>query len=176
MDSLVNQKITSFLWFSREAEEAMQYYVRVFNESPYSSRSSRIISITRYEKGIETPQGPEMEGKVLTGVFELEGVRLMCLDGGDYFKFNEAISLYLNCRDQKEVDYFWSKLSHVPESEKCGWVKDKFGLSWQIIPERMMELLYDRDKEKSHRVANAMLQMKKINIKELERAYEELRV
>lgn len=159
-----------------EAEEAMRYYVRVFNESPYSSHTSRIVSIARYEKGINTPMGPEFEGKVLTGIFDLEGVRLMCLDGGTYFKFNEAISLYLNCRDQREVDYFWSKLSHVPESEQCGWVKDRFGLSWQIIPERMMELLSDSNKEKAHRVANAMLQMKKIDIKELERAYQEVNV
>jgi predicted 3-demethylubiquinone-9 3-methyltransferase (glyoxalase superfamily) len=112
-----------------------------------------------------------MEGKVLTGDFELAGQKFMCLDGGPYFKFNEAVSLFLECNDQKELDYFWNKLSHVPESEQCGWLKDKFGVSWQIIPKRMMELLGDKDKEKSHRVANAMLKMKKIVIADLEKAH-----
>jgi predicted 3-demethylubiquinone-9 3-methyltransferase (glyoxalase superfamily) len=167
------QKITPFLWFEKEAEMAMQYYVNVFNEAPYSNRNSKIISIARYEKGIDTPQGPEMEGKVLTGVFKLNGERLMCLDGGPYFKFNEAISLFVSCRDQSEVDYFWNWLSAVPESEQCGWLKDKFGVSWQIIPARMMELLADSNREKAHRVANAMLKMKKIIIADLEKAYNE---
>ena len=97
-------------------------------------------------------------------------VRRICLDGGPIFKFNESVSFFVECEDQDEVDYFWGKLSTVPESEICGWLKDKFGLSWQIIPKRMMELLGDKDKEKSHRVANAMLKMKKINIKDLEKA------
>src|SRR5574341_363524 len=166
------QKITPFLWFDKEAEEAMNFYVDVFNGSPYKSGSSRINSIARYEKGIEAPQGPEMEGKVITGEFELAGQKFMCLDGGPIFRFNESVSFFVECQDQKEVDYFWGKLSAVPESEQCGWLKDKFGLSWQIIPKRMMELLGDKDKEKSHRVANAMLQMKKIVIADLEKAYE----
>jgi len=171
MAQLANQKITPFLWFDKEAEEAMQFYVKVFNEAPYSNKHSKIVSIARYEKGIETPQGPEMEGKVLTGVFELNGERFMCLDGGPYFKFNEAISLFVECRDQKEIDYFWAKLSVKPENEQCGWLKDKFGVSWQIIPGRMMELLADKNREKAHRVANAMLKMKKIVIADLEKAY-----
>lgn len=173
MAQLINQKITPFLWFDKEAEEAMQLYVKVFNEAPYSNKNSKIVSIARYEKGIGTPQGPEMEGKVLTGVFELNGERYMCLDGGPYFKFTEAISLFVECKDQKEVDYFWSKLSAVPESEQCGWCKDKFGVSWQIIPARLMELLADKNKDKSHRVANAMLKMKKIVVADLEKAYKE---
>ncbi len=165
------QKITTFLWFDKDAEEAMNFYVAVFNESPYKSGGSKINYIARYEKGIDTPSGPEMEGKVLTGEFELAGQKFMCLDGGPFFKFNEAVSLFVECDDQKEVDYFWSKLSHVPDSEQCGWLKDKFGVSWQIIPKRMMELLGDKDKDKSHRVANAMLKMKKIVIADLEKAY-----
>lgn len=166
-----SQKVTTFLWFDRQAEEAMAYYVKVFNEAPYSNKNSRIVSIARYEKGIEAPGAEEMDGKVLNGVFELNGETFMCLDGGPYFKFNEAISLYIDCQDQKEVDFFTERLSAVPESEQCGWVKDKFGLSWQIIPKRLMELLSDKDKAKSHRVANAMLQMKKIIIADLEKAY-----
>ncbi len=165
----IKQKIRPFLWFDKECEEAMKFYVDVFNAAPYSKKNSKIVSIARYEKGIETPQGPEMEGKVLTGEFELAGQKFMCLDGGPIFKFNESVSFFVECEDQDEVDYFWGKLSAVPESEICGWLKDKFGLSWQIIPKRMMELLDDKDKEKSHRVANAMLKMKKINIKDLEK-------
>lgn len=172
MASLVNQKISPFLWFDKEAEEAMQFYVNVFNEAPYSNKNSRIVSIARYEKGIDTPQGPEMEGKVLTGVFELNGERFMCLDGGSYFKFNEAVSLFVECSDQSEVDYFWGKLSAVPASEQCGWLKDKYGVSWQIIPRRLMELLTDKNREKAHKAANAMLQMKKIVIADLEKAFE----
>lgn len=171
MTQSINQKIKPFLWFDKEAEEAMRFYVNVFNEAPYSNQNSKIVSIARYEKGINTPQPPEMEGKVLTGIFELNGERFMCLDGGPYFKFNEAMSLFVECRDQKEVDYFWAKLSAVPESEQCGWLKDKFGVSWQIIPGRMMELLADKNREKAHRVANAMLKMKKIVIADLEKAH-----
>lgn len=96
----------------------------------------------------------------------------MALDGGSYFKFNEAVSFLIDCKDQEEVDYFWEKLSHVPESEQCGWIKDKFGFSWQIVPRRLGELLMDKNKEKAMRVMNAMLQMKKIVVADLEKAYE----
>jgi predicted 3-demethylubiquinone-9 3-methyltransferase (glyoxalase superfamily) len=167
----MKQKIRPFLWFDKECEEAMKFYVDVFNAAPHSKKNSKIVSIARYEKGIETPSGPEMEGKVLTGEFELTGQKFMCLDGGPIFKFNESVSFFVECEDQDEVDYFWGKLSAVPESEQCGWLKDKFGLSWQIIPKIMMELLGDKDKEKSHRVANAMLKMKKIDIEKLKWAY-----
>jgi predicted 3-demethylubiquinone-9 3-methyltransferase (glyoxalase superfamily) len=112
-----------------------------------------------------------MEGKVLTGEFVLDSQTFQALDGGPIFKFNESISLVVDCKDQEEVDYFWSKLSAVKESEQCGWCKDKFGLSWQITPTRLGELLSDPDREKAHRVANVMLQQHKIVIKDLEAAY-----
>lgn len=177
-----NQKITPFLWFDKEAEEAMNFYVEVFSNAPYSNeqsspdksgKNSKIISIARYEKGIDAPGAEEMEGKVLTGEFELNGQKFMCLDGGPIFKFNEAVSMFVECKDQKELDYFWEKLSFVPESEQCGWCKDKFGFSWQIIPKRMMELLGDKDKVKAHKAANAMLKMKKIVVADLQRAFDE---
>ncbi len=158
------QKITPFLWFDNQAEEAMNFYVKVFGDSPHKSADSKIISIRRYEKGMNTPGMPEMEGKVLTGVFQLNGQKFMALDGGPVFQFNEAISLYVECEDQAEIDYFWQKLSAVPEFEQCGWLKDRYGLCWQIIPKNMGELL------KSNKAVNSMLKMKKINIAELEAA------
>ncbi len=166
------QKITPFLWFDKNAEEAMNYYVDVFNGKPNSSNTSKIISIQKYPDNVEEEHMKGMDGKVLTGVFELEGRQFMCLDGGPIFKFNESISLYVECEDQAEVDYFWSKLSSVPESEQCGWCKDKFGLSWQIIPKRMGEVMSDPDPEKSKRAIEAMLKMHKIDIAKLEEAYE----
>src|SRR3989344_630274 len=167
----MSQKITPFLWFDKNCEEAVNYYVDVFNGEPHSDKGSKINFIQRYEKGIETPGVEEMEGKILTVGFELAGQKFQALDGGPYFKFNEAISLMVDCADQEEVDYFWEKLSAVKESEQCGWCKDKFGLSWQIIPRRLGELLADKNKEKSHKVANAMLKMHKIVVEELEKAY-----
>lgn len=165
------QKITPCLWFEKDCEQAMNYYITVFNEAPYSRKNSRLHFIQRYEKGIDTPGAAEMEGKVLAGEFELDGQTFQALDGGPIFKFNESISLYVDCRDQAEVDYFWSRLSAVKESEQCGWCKDKFGLSWQILPSRLGELLRDPSREKAHRVANAMLQMHKIVVADLEAAY-----
>jgi predicted 3-demethylubiquinone-9 3-methyltransferase (glyoxalase superfamily) len=164
------QKITTFLWFDKNCEEAVNYYVKVFNEAPYSANNSKINFIQRYEKGIETPGAEEMEGKILTVEFELGGQVFQALDGGPYFKFNEAISLLVDCKDQAELDYFWGKLSAVPESEQCGWCKDAFGLSWQIVPRRLTELLADPDREKAHRVANAMLKMHKLVVADLEKA------
>jgi len=164
------QKIVPSLWFDKNCEEAINYYVSVFNGAPNKSEESKIISLTRYEKGMEAPGAAEMEGKVITAIFELNGQRFMALDGGPIFKFTEAISFYVECADQTEVDYFWEKLSHVPESEQCGWIKDKFGLSWQIIPKQLGELLSDSDHEKSMRVMNAMLKMKKIIVSDLEKA------
>ncbi len=166
------QKITPFLWFDMNCEEAVNYYVDTFNGAPYSDKSSKINFIQRYEKGIETPGAEQMQGKVLTVEFELAGQKFQALDGGPLFKFNESISLLVDCKDQAEVDYFWGKLSAVPESEQCGWCKDKFGLSWQIIPRRLGELIGDPDKEKSHRVVNAMLEMHKLIVADLEKAYE----
>ena len=164
------QKIIPSLWFDKNAEEAMNFYVSVFNGSPAKKEDSRIISIARYQKGMETPGMPEMEGNVLTGIFELNGQRFLALDGGPIFKFNEAISLYVECEDQEEVDYFWEKLSSDPDSEQCGWLKDRFGLSWQIVPKQLGELMRSSDGEKVKRVVNTFLTMKKIQIEDLVKA------
>lgn len=166
------KKITPFLWFDTQAEEAMNYYVDTFNGAPSKTQESRIISIMRYEKGMEAPGAEALDGKVITAVFELAGQRFMALDGGPVFQFNGAISLYVECEDQNEVDYFWSKLSAVPEAEQCGWCMDRFGLSWQIIPKQLGELMGDPDPTKSGRVMNAMLKMKKIIVADLQKAYE----
>lgn len=166
------QKITPCLWFDMNCEEAINYYVKTFNGAPGSRKNSKIISIMRYEKGMETPGIEKMVGKVITAILELNGQRFMALDGGPIFKLNESVSFEIDCKDQKEVDYFWKKLSHVPESEQCGWCKDKFGLSWQIIPKQLGKLLQDKDKEKATRVMNAMLKMHKIVVKDLEKAWE----
>lgn len=164
------QKITPCLWFDMNCEEAVNYYISTFNGSSYKTEGSRIISIQRYEEGMQTPGIEHMIGKIITVIFELNGQRFMALDGGSDFKLSEATSFEIECEDQAEVDYFWEKLSAVPDSEQCGWAKDKFGLSWQIIPKRLAELLSDPDEEKSHRVLNAMLAMKKIDVAGLEKA------
>lgn len=166
-------KIVPSLWFDTQTEEAMNYYVETFNNAPNRRQESRIISITRYERDMEAPGAAEMEGKVITGIFELAGQRFMALDGGPVFQFTEAISFYVECEDQKEVDYFWERLSAVPEAEQCGWCKDKFGLSWQIVPKQLGEFLNDPDSERSKRVLNAMLRMKKILVVDLQKAYNE---
>lgn len=166
-------KIIPFLWFDTQAEEAMNFYVDMFNGAPYKNQESRIINITRYEKGMDAPGADALEGKVITGIFELAGQRFMALDGGPVFKFNEATSFYVECEDQKEVDYFWNKLSAVPEAEQCGWLKDKYGLSWQIIPKQLGELMGDPDPAKAQRVMQAMLQMKKIDVAGLQQAYDQ---
>lgn len=165
-------KIVPSLWFDTQCEEAMNYYVDTFNGAPYKKEASKIISITRYEKGMEAPGAKQMLGKVITGIFELAGQRYMALDGGPTFNFTEAISFYVECADQKEVDYFWDKLSAVPEAEQCGWCKDKFGLSWQIVPKQLGELMGDPDPAKSMRVVNAMLKMHKIIVADLQSAHE----
>lgn len=157
-------KITPFLWFNKNAEEAVNFYVSVFKDA-------RIVSIKRYPDGpLEGPM-EGFEGKVLTAVFELAGQQFMALDGGPYFTFTEATSMYVDCEDQAEVDYYWEKLSAVPESEQCGWLKDKFGLSWQIIPKALPKLLNGPDPDKANKVMHAMLQMKKIDVAALEKAY-----
>lgn len=151
------QKITPSLWFDDNCEEAINYYVSVFP-------NSKIISITRYPENAKDEHLQGKDGKILNGVFELDGMRFVALDGGPIFKFNEAISFTISCKDQEEIDYFWGKLSAVPESEQCGWVKDKFGLSWQIIPENMGELV------STPAAMDAMMKMKKIDIKALQEA------
>ncbi len=166
------QKIVPCLWFDKECEEAIKLYISIFNSAPHSAKNSKIVSIERYpEEPLDIPV-KGMEGKILTAIFELSGQRFMALDGGPMFKFTEATSFYVECADQEEVDYFWEKLSAVPESEQCGWLKDKYGLSWQIVPKRMGELLSDKDKVKARKVMDAFLKMKKIVIKDLEKAYE----
>ena len=164
------QKITPFLWFEDKCEEAINFYVDTFNGNANKKSESKVISIKRYEEGMEVPGVEEMMGKVLTVIFELEGQRYMALDGGPFFKFTPAISLYVECADQKEVDYFWEKMSAVPQAEQCGWIQDRFGMSWQIIPKQLGELL---EKDKSNKVLNAMLKMKKIDIKTLQEAYDQ---
>ncbi len=167
------QKIVPSLWFDESTEEAIEYYVAAFNGSPHKRCDSRIISLSRYEKGMEVPGAEHMVGKVITAIFELDGQRFMALDGGPIFKFNEAVSFYVECEDQGEVDYFWALLSAVPEAEQCGWVKDKFGLSWQIVPRQLGELLANPDRKKSLAVMNAMLKMKRIVVADLQKAFDE---
>ncbi len=150
-------KITPFLWFNNNAKEAMDYYTEVF-------ANSKILSVNMYPDESLDEHFEGMSGKVITGVFELDGQQFMCLDGGPMYAFNESISMFVSCKDQEEIDFYWEKLSAVPESEQCGWCKDKFGLSWQIIPENMPELLSGPE------AIQAMMQMKKINIKELQEA------
>lgn len=157
------KKITPSLWFDNNAEEAMNYYVSVF-------RDSRIVRIDRYPGGYSEGPLAGMEGKVINGEFELDGQPFICLDGGPIFKFNESVSFTIDCADQEEVDYYWEKLSAVPEAEQCGWCKDRFGLSWQVVPRRLGELLNDPDKAKARRVMDAMLEMHKLVIADLEKA------
>jgi predicted 3-demethylubiquinone-9 3-methyltransferase (glyoxalase superfamily) len=153
------QKITPFLWFDNNAEEAMNHYVSIF-------MNARIVSVSRYGEG-----GPGPKGSVMTGTFEIEGQQFMALNGGPHFKFTEAISLFVNCNTQAEVDELWEKLSAGGQESQCGWLKDKFGLSWQIIPSALGEMLSDPDPQKSKRVMQAMLKMGKIDIAKLQAAY-----
>jgi predicted 3-demethylubiquinone-9 3-methyltransferase (glyoxalase superfamily) len=159
------QKIVPSLWFDMNAEEAMNYYVSVF-------KNSRIVSIDYYPDESLDEHFVGMAGKVVNGEFELDGQRFVCLDGGPVFEFNEAVSFTVDCEDQAEVDYYWEKLSAVPEAEQCGWCKDKFGVSWQIVPKRLGELLRDPNKEKADRAMQAMMAMHKFDIAELEKTFE----
>ncbi len=159
------QKITPNLWFDKQAEDAAKFYTSIF-------KNSRIGKISRYGKeGFE--QHRMQEGTVMVVEFELEGQKFTGLNGGPHFKFSEAISFIVNCDTQEDVDYYWNKLSEGgdPNAQMCGWLKDKFGLSWQIVPLTLSQLLTDPDREKAGRVMNAMLKMKKIDIKELKDAY-----
>jgi predicted 3-demethylubiquinone-9 3-methyltransferase (glyoxalase superfamily) len=158
------QKITPSLWFDNNAEEAMNYYVSVF---PHS----KINRIDYYPDESLDEHFKGMSGKVLNGEFELDGATFQCLDGGPVFQFNESVSFTVTCKDQEEVDYYWDKLSHVPEAEQCGWCKDKFGLSWQIVPTRLGELLNGDNPEGVKRVIPVFMKMHKIDIAELEAVY-----
>jgi predicted 3-demethylubiquinone-9 3-methyltransferase (glyoxalase superfamily) len=168
-----SQRIVPSLWFDKETEEAINLYLSVFNSAPHKRGESRIISINRYEKGMEVPGAEEMVGKIITAIFELDGQRFTALDGGPIFTFNEAVSFYVECDDQAEVDHFWTRLSAVPEAEQCGWLKDKFGLSWQIVPKQMGDLLSSPNRKKALAATNAMLSMKKLVIADLQKAFDE---
>ena len=152
------QKITTFLTFNDKAEEAMNLYVSIF-------RNSKVVNVSRYGEG-----GPMPSGTVMSATFELNGQEFYALNGGPHFTFSEGISLFVSCKTQEEVDEFWEKLSEGGEKSRCGWLKDKFGVSWQIIPTELGELLGDPDPEVSQRVMNAMLQMSKIDIQKLKDA------
>ncbi len=155
------QKITTFLWFDDQAEEAANFYTSLFDDS-------RIVDIQRYGEG-----GPGPAGTVMVVRFELAGQQFMALNGGPHFTFNEAVSLYVNCESQDEVDELWEKLTEGGEEVECGWLRDKFGLSWQIVPTALPTMLSDPDPAKSQRVMQAMLKMKKIDIQGLVDAYEQ---
>jgi predicted 3-demethylubiquinone-9 3-methyltransferase (glyoxalase superfamily) len=152
------QKITPFLWFDNNLEEAMDFYTSVFKNASTSM-------VTRYGK-----DGPGPEGSVMTAMFHLDGQDFMGLNGGPMFKFTEAVSFFVNCDNQEEVDHFWDKLSAGGQTQQCGWLKDKFGLSWQIVPSVLGKLLYHSDAGRSQRVMQAMMKMTKLDIKKLEEA------
>lgn len=161
------QKITPFLWFDSQAEEAAKYYVSIF-------KNSKIGMLSRYGKeGQEIHKQPE--GRAMAVDFELDGQLFTALNGGPLFKFNESVSFQVHCETQKEVDYYWEALSAGgdPKAQQCGWLKDKYGLSWQVVPTVLPRMLADKNTEKSERVMKAMLQMKKLDIAELMRAYEQ---
>jgi predicted 3-demethylubiquinone-9 3-methyltransferase (glyoxalase superfamily) len=166
------QKITTFLWFDRQAEEAINFYVSIFANSPFPKGESKIVTIKRYPEGIKEGPMAGFDGKVLTGVFTLAGQTFMALDGGPIFKPTSAMSLLIECQNQEEIDYFWEKLSEGgnPQAQQCGWLMDKFGFSWQVAPD-MTRWMNDSDKAKSDRAMQAMLKMKKIIIADLEKAY-----
>lgn len=151
----MQKKITPFLWFDGQAEEAINFYTNIFN-------NSKITMLNRAGK----------DGSVMSGAFELDGQQFMVLNGGPQFKFTEAISMFVDCKDQAEVDYFWEKLSAGGSIQQCGWLKDKFGVSWQIVPHVLGDYLFNSAPEQSQRVVNAMLQMKKLDVAGLTAAYE----
>jgi predicted 3-demethylubiquinone-9 3-methyltransferase (glyoxalase superfamily) len=154
------QRITPFLWFDGKAEEAMNFYVSVF-------KNSKVVSVSRYGDG-----GPGLKGTVMSATFQLDGQQFYALNGGPQFTFTPAISFFVNCETQQEVDELWEKLSAGGKKERCGWLKDKYGLSWQIIPSALGKMLQDKDGEKSKRVMQAMMHMNKIDIKGLQEAYD----
>jgi len=154
------QLITPFLWFDNNAEEAMNFYISVF-------KNSKVGRVTRYGEA-----GPGPAGSVMTVEFELDGQKFVGLNGGPHFKFTEAVSFTVRCETQEEIDYYWDKLSEGGQTSRCGWLKDKFGLSWQVEPRILGDLMADKDPEKAKRVMEAMLKMDKIDIEPIKRAYE----
>ena len=160
------QKITPFLWFDGQAEEAAKFYASIF-------KNSKVGRILHYgEEVAKVSESGRPVGSVLTIEFEIAGEKFVALNGGPQFKFNESVSFVVNCETQEEVDYFWMKLtSDGGEESQCGWLKDKFGVSWQITPTILIDMLHDKDSERAERVMKAMLQMQKIDIKKLKNAY-----
>jgi len=158
------QRVTPFLWFDHQAEEAATFYVSIF-------KNSRITSVARYDDAGAKASGRPM-GSVMTVAFELDGQQFTALNGGPLFKFTEAMSLVVNCQTQEEVDHFWKNLSAGGQEVQCGWLRDGFGVSWQVVPTVLIEMLQDKDPEKSKRVMAAMLRMTKISIEGLKHAYE----
>jgi predicted 3-demethylubiquinone-9 3-methyltransferase (glyoxalase superfamily) len=162
--TIATQKITPCLWFDTEAEDAAKFYVAIF-------KNSKIRSVNRYGK-----EGTEVHGKpagsVMAVEFEIEGQKFVGLNGGPQFKFSEAISFQIHCKSQEEIDFYWSRLTEGGKEVACGWLKDKFGLSWQVVPTELFEMLSDKDRAKSERVTKAFMQMKKFDIAKLRRAFE----
>jgi predicted 3-demethylubiquinone-9 3-methyltransferase (glyoxalase superfamily) len=155
------QKITPFLWFDKQAEEAANFYVSIFKDS-------KVGKVVRYGEG-----GPAPKGTVMTVTFELDGQEFYALNGGPHFKFTEAISLFVNCETQQEVDELWEKLSAGGEKSRCGWLKDKYGLSWQIVPSVLGKLMHSENPAKAKNVMQAMMQMGKLDINKLQQAYDQ---
>jgi len=155
------KRITPFLWFNGQAEEATNFYASIF-------KNSKILSVSRYGDG-----GPGPTGTVMATTFELNGQEFIALNGGPEFTFSEAISFLVPCETQQEVDELWEKLSEGGKKQRCGWLKDKFGLSWQVIPTVLGQMLQDKDRAKANRVMNAMMKMEKIDIKTLKQAYDQ---
>lgn len=160
------QKITPHLWFDKEAEEAAEFYVGVFKDA-------KILSVARYGEAGQEVHG-QKPGTAMTVEFELNGQRFLALNGGPIFKFNESISFVIDCEEQAEVDYYWEKLTEGgdPAAQQCGWLKDKYGLSWQVVPKQLGELMSDPDRAKADRTMTAMLKMKKLDVAELQRAHD----
>jgi len=154
------QKITPFLWFNTNVEEAIAFYTSIFKDS-------KVKTVSRYGKS-----GPGPEGSIMTAQFELNGQEFLALNGGPHFKFTEAISFVVSCKDQEEIDYFWEALSENGEQSQCGWLKDQFGLSWQVVPSEMGTIMGGSNPEGRERAMQAMMHMTKLNVKELQDAYD----
>jgi len=159
------QKVTTHLWFNEKAEEAARFYVSLFKDS-------KILHVARYGETMSNVAG-RPPGSVMTVVFQLAGQQFMALNGGPHFKLSEAVSLLVRCETQAELDEFWNKLSHGGEEGPCGWLKDRYGLSWQIVPAIMDEIMQDKDVKRSEKVMEVILQMKKLDIATIKRAYEQ---
>ena len=160
------QRINPYLWFNDQAEDAANFYVEVFNNRPGTHAAAKVLNVARYGEA-----GPGKPGTAMTVNFELDGLGFIALNGGPQFTFTEAVSFFVHCGSQQEVDHFWNALiGDGGEESQCGWLKDRFGLSWQIIPDRLMKLIGDPDPKRSQRAMEAMLKMQKIDIAELERA------